>query len=192
MTLRYLATASLALLAGLAFTAPAVRGEILDLQSQTRAVGIQIDHRELHYETCFPPPADPYCEPDFIDTTTYTDDEVAPDAGPWVATASLAQFPDTYASQDSEITGSSIRASGGHQAQAYYSEPIPWPLPVVWIHEDHASDTSFSATFVVATAARYRLTGSVSTYAETFSESTAFIRLTGPGAEVIAEVEMAM
>jgi hypothetical protein len=58
------------------------------------------------------------------------------------------------------------------------------------IDEVHASDTSFSATFVLATAGLYQLTGSVSTSAGYFAESTAFIRLTGPGAQVVAEVQV--
>lgn len=190
MALCHLATASFVLLAGLTLLAPATRGEILELQSQTRTVGVQIDHRELHYESCSPPPLDPYCEPDFIDTTSYSDDAAAPDASPWVATANLAQFPNTYASQDSEIGGSSIRASGSHQAISYYTWPYPFPPPVIQIHEDHASDSSFSTTFVLTTAGFYQLTGSVSSTAGPFAESTAFIRLTGPGAEVVAEVQL--
>jgi hypothetical protein len=188
MLLHRAGTALLALLAGFALTAPAARGHLLDLQSQTRTVGIQIDHHERHW-TCFPY-SDPYCEPDFVITTNYSDDDVAPDAGPWVATASLAQFPDTFASQDSEITGRWIRVSGSQRATSYYDAWEFPESPIIDIEEPHSSATSFSATFVVATAGRYRLRGSVSIVSGLWSASTAFIRLTGPGAQVVAEVQL--
>jgi hypothetical protein len=190
MSMHRVGAALIALLAGLALTAPAAHGQFLDLQSQTRTVGIQIDHHERHW-TCFPYTPDPECqEPDSIVTTSYSDDDVAPDAGPWVATASLQQFPDTFASQDSEITGRWIRASGSQRATSFY-DGWEWPeSPIIDIEEPHSSATSFSATFVVATAGRYRLTGSVSTAAGLWGISTAFIRLTGPGAQVVAEVQL--
>jgi hypothetical protein len=188
--LHRLAPALLVLLAGLGLIVPAARGEILSLQSQTRTVGIQIDHHVLHFETCLPPPVDPFCEPDYIVTTSYSDDAVAPDAGPWIATASLAQFPDTFASQDSEIMGSSIHASGEHGAISFYEPWVPFEMPITEIEEPHASDTSFAATFVLATAGFYRLTGNVSVAAGLWVDTAAFIRFTGPGAQVIAETQL--
>jgi len=190
MLLHRAGTALLALLAGLALSAPAAHGQLLVLQSQTRTVGIQIDHHEQHW-TCFPYNIDPEClQPDFIITTNYSDDDVAPDAGPWVATASLAQFPDTFASQDSEITGRWIRASGSQRATSYY-DGWEWPeSPIIDIEEPHASASNFSATFDVATESRYRLRGDVSTANVFWGVSTAFIRLTGPGAQVVAEVQV--
>jgi hypothetical protein len=151
-------------------------------------VEIEVVHTEDEFSSCIPF-LDPLCEPDSSTTTTDGDQHGAPDANPWSATASLAAFPDTWASQDSAIGADAITASGSHAGVSSYSNS--GGFPITFVSEDHTSGSDFSVTFQLLESHGFQLSGSVTTEGGLLSSSQAFVRLRGPGAAVVAEVEVA-
>lgn len=163
------------------------RADTLMLSSETRLVQIDIDHTEDFYSSCIPLPPSP-CMPDSSTTTHFSDSATAPDAAPWTATASLIQFPNTSATQDSEIGATFIQATGSHTAVSSYSNT--GGFPITFISENHATETSLVVTFDLAADCAFDLSGSVTTEGGIFSTSSTYIRLSVAGGGVIAEVQV--
>jgi hypothetical protein len=98
----------------------------------------------------------------------------------------VSTAPGTAASQTSEITGTLVSASGSHMGSSVYTNS--GGFPVTFVSEDHTSATAFTATFQITTAEDFHLSGSVTTSGLLSSSSTAFVRLLGPGAAIVAEI----
>lgn len=182
---RSLAVPAVALLCAL--PAPSARASF-QLLDEARSVSIEVVHTEDEFSSCIPF-LDPLCQPDSSTSSTSGDDHSAPDPGPWSATASLPAFPGTWASQDSTIGADTIVASGSHAGVSSYSNSGGFPITLV--SEDHASASVFSASFQLSEPRSFQLTGSVTTEGGFLSSSQAFVRLTGPGAAIVAELQVA-
>ena len=157
------------------------------LVSQTREVSVQIETVESYYESCVPL-ITPDCLPDSTTEASFPDHEAASGAGPFVASAERPEFSGTFATQDSEITGSSVRAAGSHEASsAFWSSG---GFPITYHSESHDTESRTSVTFALDAARTYVLRGSVTTRGLMFSTSSSRIRLIGPGDSVLAEVEV--
>jgi hypothetical protein len=160
---------------------------VLKLVSHTREVSVQIDTVESYYESCVPM-ITPDCLPDSTSDASFPDHEEASGAGPFVASASRPEFPGTFAVQDSEIAGSSVRAAGSHEATSSF-----WNsggFPITYLSESHDTNTRASVTFELDATSAYVLSGSVTTLGLMFSSSSSRIHLIGPGETVLAEVEV--
>lgn len=158
----------------------------IDVISQNRQVSVDIDAQQDVFSSCIPFITSG-CTPDSTMTTNYPASVSAPDTSPFMATASRVEFPSTFASQDSEITGSTIRASGSHAATASFSNT--GGFPITYYSEYHDVETRADVTLELAAATTYTLSGSVTTSGVVFSTSSASIRLVGPSG-VVAEVQV--
>jgi hypothetical protein len=158
----------------------------LDLVSQDREVSVDIDIVEDFFSSCIPF-LDPGCNPDSTTSTNFSGADSAPDAGPFVATANLPEFPATFANLDSEIGADGIRASGSHAATASFTNT--GGFPITFHSEFHDVASRAVVTFQIDSSVPYSLTGSVTTGGAIFSTSSSYIRLTGPGG-VIAQVRV--
>ena len=110
-----------------------------------------------------------------VTVTPFSDEVIAPDASPFVATASAGG---SSASQDSEIGDASIRAEGSHAATAEFSVTGAWPTTILHGEECDVSSRS-QVVFSVGDGVEFRLTGSILT-SGMFSNAATFVRLTGP------------
>jgi len=160
---------------------------VLQLVSQTREVSVEVETVEYYFESCLPL-LDPYCDPDSTTSASFPDRDAAAGPGPFVSTASRAEFPNTFATQVSDIMSSSIRAAGSHQAGSSF-----WNsggFPITFHSESHDTDTRALVTFELDAASAYVLSGSATTSGLMFSGSSARIRLIGADDEILAEVEV--
>jgi hypothetical protein len=170
---------------GVALTNPAAAGTLTAV-AQTRRVEVSVDETTTVWETGIPgvdPPTSTSVE-NFGDSTT------APDFTPFSAAASVPEFPNSSATQQSEVGASSIAASGSHTGVVAIESNFTPPPPFSQINETHDTESLFSVTFELTAACDYALTGSVSTSGGINALSQSRIRLTGPDSAVIAEIEV--
>jgi len=165
--------------------APLVLCAILTL-AQDRSVSVDIADSSFVWTSGLPG----FDPPDSSTTEFFSDSSVAPDFSPFSAVASVVEFQSTSAAQDSSIGSTQIRATGSHAAIAGIISDFVAPPPFTQDAEQHDTATSFSATFSLDEECDYDLSGSVSTVGTFASTSTSFIRLSGPGAVVIAELQL--
>jgi hypothetical protein len=173
----------LAVLFALANTASA---ETLTAVAQTRRVEVSVDETTRIWESGIPgfdPPTSTSVE-NFGNSTT------APDFAPFSAAASVPEFSNSSATQQSELGASLIAASGSHTGVAAIESDFTAPPPFSQINETHDTESLFSVTFELTAACDYALTGSVFTSGIINSLSQSRIRLTGPDSAVIAEIEV--
>ena len=165
-------------------TASSAQPGVLHLVSQSREVRVDVESVEAYYASCIPL-ISPGCTPDSTTVETVSDGDTASGSGPFVASASPPGFPGSIATQDSEITTSSIRAAGTHAATSTF-----WNsggFPITFQSESHDTRTLASVSFDLDAPSAFVLSGSVTARGLMFSGSTSSIRLIGPGG-VVAEI----
>jgi len=166
-------------------TASKAQPGVLQLVAQTRDVSIEIETEENYFESCAPFPGSG-CEPDSTTIETFPDSASAPGPDPFEATAARPEFPNTFATQDSEILNSSIQATGSHKGISDYYDF--GGFPITYHSETHDTHTRALVTFEIDAPSAYELRGSVTTEGEMFSSSSSRISLTRPAGVVLAEV----